>query len=355
MLFSYKYINHSMEKMQDYIDYIFYKVWCKAPQCDYGLELFNNNTDLKDIIIAFYYTEPKGADFFIKGIENVFLIFKTLSPDEIFQLKTCYQSNNDFENLCNKDPMVVPSTYSDIDLINKNLGAALKSFFVGLYSHEFLSLKVLADKIGSIDDHYTEFVTINDKGKCPFCGLNKIDGKYVHTREAYDHYLPKSKYPFASINFKNLSPTCNKCNSSNKGSKDPLHDIDGVRRKAFYPYSTSDYEIEIDIRLISADICNLKPEDLTITFRPSELEEEIKTWNELFGIEERYKAECCDDAEYWIEMIYDELSNMPLREALSNVIKQSRKFPYKETNFLRKSFLVACDTKKLFQTNDFRL
>ena len=31
MLFAYIYMPHSMEKMQAFIDYIFFEVWCKAP------------------------------------------------------------------------------------------------------------------------------------------------------------------------------------------------------------------------------------------------------------------------------------------------------------------------------------
>ena len=31
MLFPYAYVPHSMEKMQEFIDLIFFEVWCKAP------------------------------------------------------------------------------------------------------------------------------------------------------------------------------------------------------------------------------------------------------------------------------------------------------------------------------------
>ena len=100
MLFPYQYINHRMERMQEFIDYIFYEVWCEAPDRDYDITLFDNNSDLKDIIVVFHYTEPKGAEFFTKGIQEVFLICKTLSSDEICQLRIWYQSNNNIENLC---------------------------------------------------------------------------------------------------------------------------------------------------------------------------------------------------------------------------------------------------------------
>ncbi|MEG0772632.1 MAG: hypothetical protein RR409_04830 [Clostridium sp.] len=341
-----------MERMQEFIDYIFYEVWCEAPINEYDVEvLFSNNTDLLGIIQDLHNTEPKGAEFFIKGIQEVFLIFKTLNTVEINQLKTWYQSNNSIEDLCKNDPTATPSTYNDISNMNTKLSAALKAFFEKLYSHDFLSLKVLSDKIGLIDDHYTKFIKINSKGKCPYCGLYDIDGEFVHTREAYDHYLPKSKYPFSSINFKNLAPICNKCNSGNKGSKDPLHDINGNRRKAFYSYNSVPYSLEIDLILNSHDLENLTPQDINITFGPTSLAEEFQTWNELFGINERYKAKCCSaDAKHWVTQVLDESQNYGLTpiEFLRGKIKESERSPYSELNFLRKPFLEACEAQHIF-------
>jgi hypothetical protein len=336
--------------MHEFVDYIFFEVWCKA-QADscYSLDLYNNNLELKEVITAFHYSSTKGGDFFNAKIEEIYTIFKTLTSDEISQLKMWYRSNNNIENLCKNDPTFTPSTYSDISQLNVNLGTALKSFFVKLYSQDLLSLKALSNKIGVIDDHYTEFVKINSKGKCPFCGLYDIDSEYVHTREAYDHYLPKSKYPFSSINFKNLAPICNKCNSGYKGSKDPLYDINGNRSKTFYPYNPIPHIIEVDLKLNSADIDNLTPQDITFTFGPASLEEELKTWDNLFGIEERYKAKCCSaDAKYWITQIFDESYDKSPRELLSVRLETAKKSPYTDNNFLRKPFLEACEALDIF-------
>ncbi|MEK5060011.1 hypothetical protein BK126_19270 [Paenibacillus sp. FSL H7-0326] len=350
MLFTYQYINHRMEKMQEFIDYIFYEVWCIAPSiADYSLELYNNKPDLKEVMTTFHYSSTKGGDFFNAKIEEIFLIFKTLSPADIYQLKLWYQSNNNIEILCKNDPAHTPSKYADINQLNKDLGIALKVFFVRLYSHDLLSLKALADKIGLIDDHYDEFVKINRTGKCPFCGLYDIDSEYVHTRDAYDHYLPKSEYPFSSISFKNLAPICNKCNSSNKGSKDPLYDSNGNRRKAFYPFNRDSYTMDINVKLNSAEIEKLTPQDITISFGPANIEEELKTWNELFGIEERYKAKCCSaDAKYWINQIIDECGDKTPIEFLSIRLASAQKAPYSDTNFLRKPFLEACAALDIF-------
>lgn len=342
-----------MEKMQEYIDYIFNEVWCKAPGKEYDISLFDRHSDLRKVIEGFHFTEPRGAEFFIKGIQEIFRIFNSLSPADIFQLKTWYQSNNDIENLCRNDPAVTPSTYSNIKQMNLSLGTALNVFFTGLYSNDFLSLKVLADSIGEVGGHYKEFVKINRKGKCPYCGLQPIDGQHDHTREAYDHYLPKSKYPFSTINFKNLAPICGKCNSSgNKGAKDPLNDKDGRRRKAFYSYNVNTYDLEINITLSSNDIEKLTPQDITITFGPSSLEEELGTWNDLFNIEERYKAKCCsDDAWYWMTQIFDERADKTPSEFLEIRLENAGKYPFNETNFLLKPFLEACKDLQLFTEN----
>lgn len=120
-----------------------------------------------------------------------------------------------------------------------------------------------------------------------------IKGVHHTKREAYDHYLPKALYPFNSINFRNLAPACHECNSTYKLSKDPAHNASG-RRKAFYPYATGAHGIEIAIDLNTPDIDRLTPADVQLAFGPAAVHEEIETWKEVYGIDERYKAKCCD-------------------------------------------------------------
>jgi hypothetical protein len=145
-----------------------------------------------------------------------------------------------------------------------------------------------------------------------FFGVKDI---YHSKMEAYDHYLPKGKYHFNSINFHNLVPACHKCNSTYKLSKNPLHKTKdplqaqtGGRRKSFYPYQTIPYSISLDIELNSTDWLNITPEDMTLSIGPENLKEEINTWRDVYGIGERYKARCCgeNDGKYWIEQVLDE-------------------------------------------------
>ena len=360
MLFSYTYIEHTMEKMQGYIDFIFYDVWCVAKGNDYEInKLFAGNVELKDIITELDTSEVKGAEFFLMGLQQVFEDFKLLSVVEIDQLKHWYDSNNNIELCCAGDSSVTPVTYADISTLSKDLSKHLKSFYKNLYSQSFLSLKSIKNRIGEIDGHYQNFMDKNDEGKCPFCGIHDIKGNYHTKREAYDHYLPKDKYPFNTINFSNLVPACNECNSSYKLSKNtlfestnPLSTTVGTRRKAFYPYSTNKNDIKFGITLSTQDWTNIIPDEIHFEMLPELLHEEIATWNDVYAIEERYKAKCCgkNDGKGWIIQIIDESENCKLspEDYLSIKLQTAENSPLVDVNFLKKPFLEACQVAGIF-------
>lgn len=251
MLFSYKYVPHQMEKMQTFIDFIFYEVWCNAA-CNgrFNLDLFERNQPLKEVMTAFFYDDTKGGDFFYGYVERIYGLFAKLTADQIDQFKLWYKGNNDIEKVCANDPALLIVKYAEITFIHKELSEQLSIFFKGLYSKQLLDLAALRQKIGDIDDHYQTFMQQNTSGKCPFCGVGDLKGVYHSKRDAYDHILPKGLYPFNSINLRNLAPACHECNSTYKLTKDPLNSLTG-RRKAFYPYATNGYNIEIKPRLIN--------------------------------------------------------------------------------------------------------
>jgi len=362
MLFPYTYVPHAMEKMQEFIEYIFFEVWCKAPEGHpFGFDLFNAKPDLKAVMEAFYYSDAKGADFFYGHVEEIYGLFATLSSAQIDQLQTWFNGNNNIAGSCQKDPTVTIARYSDLEAFHPTIAEALAVFFKGLYSKNLLNLAALKSVIGEIDDHHTKFTEVNKKGKCPFCGINAVKGIYHSKREAYDHYLPKGKYPFNSINFNNLAPACHECNSTYKLSKDPLYNAKdpllaqtGGRRKSFYPYQTIPYDIELDVVLNSPDWTNIALDDVTLSTGPEELREEIDTWLDVYGIEERYKAKCCgeNDGKYWIEQVWDEWqeNDKTPDEFLSTLERHARLNPYAEANFLKKPFLEACWRSGLFDT-----
>lgn len=348
-----------MEKMQSFINYIFYQVWCRARKAgDYDLSLFDANPALKEVMTSFAYDHTKGGDKFSSEVQAIYQSFASLSRNEIAQFKRWYQGNNNVEKTCNNDSSIQLVRYEDIAKIHKGLAEQLGSFFKGLYSKDLLNLAAIGEKIGKIDEHYQAFVKINNVGKCPFCGMNDLLGEYHSKREAYDHYFPKAIYPFNSINFKNLVPACHSCNSSYKTSKDPNYTPkdplgSSHRRAVFYPYTTTPNEIDIEVELSQSDIEKLKPEDISLKFGPVTLNEQIETWKYVYGIEERYKAKLCgeNDGKYWLTQVLDEWKEdgRDPEEILRVINRNAERTPFADNNFLRKPFLDACKSLGLFE------
>jgi hypothetical protein len=352
MLFSYTYVPHQMEKMQAFIDFIFYEVWCKAPASgDYGLDLFLANPELHEVMTAFHYDDSNGAEFFSGHVERIYGFFSVLSDAQIRQFQQWYQGNNDLEKVCANDPAAQLARYGDIAVNHKGLADQLGIFFKGLYSQSLLGLAALRAKIGDIDDHYQAFVSTNKTGKCPFCGIGDIKGENHSKREAYDHYLPKALYPFNSINFRNLAPACHECNSSYKLSKDPAHNAVG-RRKAFYPYAAVSQTVELQVALLHADLDKLGPADVTIQLGPAALAEELDTWKDAYGIEERYKAKLCteSDGKAWLTQVLDEWKELGRdpQDFLKTLALNTKNRPFTDCNFLKKPFLDACHQIGIF-------
>lgn len=359
MLFPYTYVPHQMEKMQEFVDFIFYEVWCKAPRgLAFHPDLFANNPDLKDIMSEFGFSPKasgKGKEFY-QDVKAIYELFAVLSPLDVDQFKSWYQANNDIEKVCANDPAIHVARYSDIAVHHRTLATSLGKLFKGLYSQSLLDLAVIRNKIGDVDDHYHAFMKANKVGKCPFCGIHDLLGEYHSKREAYDHYLPKALYPFNSINFRNLVPTCHNCNSSYKTSKDPAYTPKDSarpvsRRTVFYPYTTMPHKIDIQIDLLNLNVDTLKDTDIVLTFGPIEVNDQIETWKDVYGIEERYKAKLCgeNDGRYWLAQVLDEWQEdgRDPKDYLKTLARQAKSSPYANDNFLRKPFLDACHRKGL--------
>jgi hypothetical protein len=355
MLFAYQYVTHQIDKMQSFIDYIFNDVWCNASTLGgYNLEAFDGYSELKELITELSYEDTKAAYYFVSHIQSIYDEFAKLSAPQTAQLKSWYAANNDIENICFNNPTNQIVKYADIASSYPKLAELFSTFFKNLYDH--LGVAAVRERVGDIIDHYNDFMQHNIVGKCPFCGISDVLGINNSKREAYDHYLPKGLYPFNSVNFKNLVPACHTCNSSYKNIDDPAHIKDPstknlVRRKIFYPFSTNQYQLSFEITLNNLDIQKLTPADIQLNTGPIALKDEIDTWLDVYGIEERYKAKLCgeNDGKYWYVQIMDEYQNdnQTPKDLLEKIRRQSEKKPFAESNFLKVAFLDACDKKGL--------
>ena len=119
MLFPYRYVPHQMEKMQEYIDFIFFEVWCEASnKGSFGLDLFKPNAELHELMESFYYGDTKGGDFFYGHVERIYGLFGKLNPSQIEQFKQWYQANNNLEKVCVNDPACQIARYTEIKALH---------------------------------------------------------------------------------------------------------------------------------------------------------------------------------------------------------------------------------------------
>jgi hypothetical protein len=349
MLFTYRYVNHSITRLQEYVDHLVKEVWCKASG-DFSLDLLH--PDMKVIVEDIFNDASITTDPLYGPIQEIYELFRTqLTTDQRRQVGIWCDNNNDIEALCSNALGKTPGTYADIRALNVELETALKSFFKSLFT-QVIKLNAVTSRIGSIEDHYVEFAKANAEEKCPYCGYSDIRGANYTTRDAYDHFLPKGTYPFNSVNFRNLSPMCPQCNSSYKLQKDPMMHIDpinksdGTRRKAFYSYAAESPGIHVKVILKTKDVADLKSSDIDLTFTAPGYEEEVGAWKDVYGIEERYKAKLCaqNDGTVWLQRIIEDCENIDVSrdKLLAYELKNAERFPYNDAGFLKKPFLIAC-------------
>ena len=355
MLFPYHYTPHPMEIMHHYVGYIFEEVWCKAePEKPYDIEtLFSGMPELKEMIRELHYQENKSANDFMEPLQSLLESFKMLDAEQKQQFKDWFALNNNIRQLCEHGDQCLPATYDRIENTFPEdrfpgLIKALKRFYKNLYSHRFLTLKSVQERIGAIDDHNDRFTRINSRDVCPFCGLSGMLNRYHSKRDAYDHYFPKDKYPFNSINFLNLVPACHHCNSSYKLAKDPLK----TPRKVFFPFTAKNNAIELSVTLNTTDWENLVPDHIAIEYGPETIAREIDTWHDLYGIDERYRVECSSKGagKAWLTEVFDEWKHLGGDPGcyLSRLELHCKKDPYIEKRFLKKAFLEGCHRAGLF-------
>ncbi|MES0491995.1 MAG: hypothetical protein ABUK01_18520 [Leptospirales bacterium] len=205
------------------------------------------------------------------------------------------QESNDIENICNGN--ITPLKDSEIP---SNIKKDVIDLFKKLYSNILLKEDSnFSKKYGSMKNHFKNF-RANNKNLtlCPMCDLNTLKTEYDIIRDPYDHYLAKSIYPFSTINFNNLIPICNDCNSTGiKGNFDIL----SINGKAFYPFDEKHQGITCGV---SIEKKGESLEDIDWSFKfsnPEGKNEEINTWKTTFQIENRYIGHIKGHISNWLK------------------------------------------------------
>lgn len=275
MLRLYTPIQHEIFTLHTLLEKVVCDVWCNACDidCDDKLE-----EAFKDIYHYSYKSTKKVKKTLRDEVERIYEEFKKINQHEKNLIKSAFKVSNSIEELCNGK---VLNYYKELP---PEVHDSIKQLFKWCYEELLGKKKVGGDKM----KYYNELINHpdNDFSVCPCCGLIDIESPESICREDYDHYLPKAHYPFASVNFLNLVPICNKCNRDRKKAKDPL----GKARIAFYPFSTEEHNIEINLNY-TADI-NKENKELNFTDLEINLNgqgNKIETWDWLFDIVTRYE------------------------------------------------------------------
>ena len=104
MLFPYKYINHDITRLQDWIDFLFIHVWCNAKE-EYSLELLNGCPELKKIPEEEAWKEDqtkKAKDYITGPISVIYDLFKDeLNHSQRKQIKKWYKRSRNLEKVHN--------------------------------------------------------------------------------------------------------------------------------------------------------------------------------------------------------------------------------------------------------------
>jgi len=165
-------------------------------------------------------------------LNDYYTAVKELSFAEIQRVKTVVKTQSQIEKLLSGS-----CNCKTIDDLPSEIREPVRKLFD--YSFGLLS------DLQIRDHQYQVIYDLTTQHICPFCGCEYFDAPGA-PREALDHYLPKSIYPFAAANLLNLVPMGHKCNSKYKLAEDILFDESGVRRKSFFPYRFQD-KIQIDL------------------------------------------------------------------------------------------------------------
>jgi hypothetical protein len=180
----------------------------------------------------------------------------------------------------------------------------LKQLFLDLYIQVLDGSPFQESANTTLREHFNQFCDTNeDITLCPFCGIGELKKSQDKTRDQYDHYLPKSLYPFSSINFQNLVPSCKDCNSFDvKGNKDTIAVSTG---KFFFPYDDNHKELSLvlNVRQDNAEIAKI---DWELVFNsPDNKNDEIQSWKSIYSIEDRYQGYIQSRTKKWYTHFYE--------------------------------------------------
>jgi hypothetical protein len=339
MLRSIKYPNSKIHKIQSFINHVMLDVIFNSRK-------FPNVSFSSALVLPKYRSliNDTNNKYLFTPLNKAFKICKRLERKDLKLLKQAVHNNNKIRELCNGD--IEPIKYKQIKDIDPALSKAIRKFCDSLYDH-CLKLAPFYSSYGHVGAYYKTIVKKSKTCKC--CGIGAVLTQFHTHRGALDHYLPKSIYPYNSLNFKNLIPICEYCNGKYKLGKDTLSKTKNkgkknetyTRVKAFYPFSRTEPDIDITINFVKlASVKNIEPKNVKLEINCVGKEEQIETWDRIFGIKENYIAECCTE-EMLMHFEEEYIADMNFGQTHEQYINKLEANKFGNINFLKIPFLNA--------------
>ncbi len=325
MLRTYTPISHPITTLHTMLEQLVLKVWCKAAKdC--------NCEDLLDDTFKKLY---KHLGWLKTETDAIYKICVDFTNSDRNATSIAFEVHNKIEELCN-------GTIADIQLntLPQVVQGEIKSLLETFYSRLLDIKQVPGDKL----DYYNKLVKANKFNTCPVCGLADIEDDESNYIEDYDHFFPKVHYPFASVNFKNLVPTCDKCNKKHKGSKKPL-DHNG---KAYFPFEAGRAEIRVSCTLNKIEFDKEDKLSEKPTFQFTGDGQKNSTWNWLYNIEDRYGRVLKRDTYSWLRTLKKEIefnTTVSVEEYIDFKIKNYTEDRFDEKKFLKIALLEEIKLK----------
>lgn len=331
MIFNYEYVPHKAEQLQALVEHIVLDVWCNAKGKKFKIEKIKIENDFRKKVSRTHVNLKKP-------IHEIFKICSKFTQQQLNSIEDAFNRNNSIEKLCSNQ--ITPVFYKQLELqTNRVFVFKVKTFFNNLYTDVF------DQEPFHLNKHYNEFFQKNTK-MCPCCGLTPLEATADNHREDYDHYLPKSEYLFNAVNLRNLIPICKKCNQNWKKKKNPIFRNAPVKANYYYSDTPPDYKIHLAIK-------SIEPCSIEIKFSSGSMKAEVKTWDYLFNLSERYAEIACHEhiGLGWYKEYYSLTQSLgadQVEKVCKSFIDYGKDNPLDNLAFLKGPFLEDCLNKGFF-------
>lgn len=275
------------------------------------------------------------------SVDKIYKYCNDLEEKEVhlLKLKEAFIQNNKIEELCNG--LIKPILVEDLPVFIGDIQLLFKRFYTELLDRSLVT--------GNKKIYYDTLYSENKFSFCPCCGYYPMKTWSDKGHEAYDHYLPQTKFPFSSVNFRNLVPLCHVCNSTSKGAKNPIEN----GRIVFYPFGIKKNDIKICVEIPSVNKIEhlykdeiIEDNDIIITLIGEE-QERINSWDEIFEIKGRFFSRMEASRNSWINRvkkyhaIQKRRGDFDFNDSFNEVIEQLADPSYQNDGFLAAPFLES--------------